>query len=136
MKDSCFKCLKTGHKAKECKKVKFNCLIVSMKRCIAVEGGQENVKHYLIFFFFYFDASVHAYAAAIYLLQTGGETGSKIDLLFSKTRLEPLKKITIPRLELMAVVIGVRCLRFVKQQIKLPIEGTHTGSVPEIRRHL
>ena len=95
---------------------------VSIKRCIAVEGGQENVKHYLICFC---DASVHAYAAAIYLLQTGGETGSKVDLLFSKTRLAPLKKITIPRLELMAVVIGVRCLRFVKQQIKLPIEGTY-----------
>ena len=32
---------------------------------------------------------------------------------------------TIPRLELMAVVIGVRCLRFVKQQLNISIEGIH-----------
>ena len=31
----------------------------------------------------------------------------------------------IPRLELMAVVIGVRCLRFVKQQLNISIEGIH-----------
>ena len=29
---------------------------------------------------------------------------------------------TIPRLELMAVLIGVRCVEFVKQQMKLPIQ--------------
>ena len=44
---------------------------------------------------------------------------------FSKTRLAPLKNSTITRLELMAVVIGVRCLSFVKSQIKVPIAATY-----------
>ena len=45
------------------------------------------------------------------------------DLLFSKTRLAPLKEMTIPRLELMAVLIGVRCVKFVKEQLKISVEG-------------
>ena len=30
---------------------------------------------------------------------------------------------TIPRLELMAVLIGVRCVNFVKEQLKISVEG-------------
>ena len=55
------------------------------------------------------DASKYAYADTVYLLQ---ETTNcrRIDLIFSKTRLAPNKQITIPRLELLAVLIGTRCL--------------------------
>ena len=52
-------------------------------------------------------------------------------MLFSKTRLAPLKNNTIPRLELMAVVIGVRCLSFVKSQIKVPIAATYLWTDPQ-----
>lgn len=34
----------------------------------------------------------------------------------------PIKGTTIPRLELMVVLIGVRCLEFVTKQIKLPVK--------------
>ncbi|CAG2192995.1 unnamed protein product [Mytilus edulis] len=67
------------------------------------------------------DASTKAYASAVYLHQLREDNLCKIDLLFSKTRLVPNKKITLPRLELLAVVIGVRCIDFVKKQLKLPI---------------
>ncbi len=50
---------------------------------------------------------------------------SKIDLVFAKSRLAPLKGMTVPRLELMAVLIGVRCLQFVKEQLKLDIVKTY-----------
>lgn len=42
--------------------------------------------------------------------------------MFAKTRLAPVDGMTIPRLELMAVLIGVRYVEFVKQQMKLPIQ--------------
>ena len=71
------------------------------------------------------DASARAYAAAVYLFQKSSNSESRSDLLFCKTRLDPLNKMTIPRLELMTVVIGVRCLRFVKQQLNISIEGIH-----------
>ena len=39
----------------------------------------------------------------------------KVDMLSSKTRLALNKDISISRLELMAAVIGTRCLRFVQK---------------------
>ena len=53
--------------------------------------------------------SVVKCTASVYLCQ-GKEQKPKYDLIFSKTRLAPLKKMTIPRLELMAIVIDSRCL--------------------------
>ena len=66
------------------------------------------------------DASKYAYAAAVYLIQES-EDSCRVDLIFSKTRLVPNKKITIPRLELLAALIGKRCLNFVEKELKLEI---------------
>lgn len=54
--------------------------------------------------------------------QINKDSGTRSDLIFSKTRLSPMKGMTIPRLELMAVLIGVRCLTFVQGQLKIPIQ--------------
>jgi len=62
-----------------------------------------------------------AYATAIYLHQTPVNS-CKTDLVFSKTRLAP-SEITIPRLELLAVLIGTRALKFVGKELQLPISG-------------
>ena len=65
------------------------------------------------------DASAQAYAAVIYLHQSSaGEC--KVDCIFSKTRLAP-QKTTIPRLELLGVLIGTRALTFVERELHLPI---------------
>ena len=66
------------------------------------------------------DASKKAYAAAVYLLVTTN-MNSTVHLVFSKSRLAPTKPLTIPRLELLGVLIGVRCLKFVETQLKLNI---------------
>ncbi|MEW8544195.1 MAG: hypothetical protein AB2693_11735, partial [Candidatus Thiodiazotropha sp.] len=50
----------------------------------------------------------------------------KIDLIFSKTRLAPNKTITIPRLELLAALIGSRSLKFVQNELMLDISEKHT----------
>ena len=94
----------------------------AIKRCIALCESKENVSYHLLCFC---DASASAYAAVVYLHQVSEDMDSRCDLIFSKTRLAPLKTLTIPRLELMAVLIGVRCLTFVKNQLKLPIKGIH-----------
>ena len=80
-----------------------------------------NIKYKLLCFC---DASSSAYAASVYLHQTN-KIGSKTDLLFTKTRLTPVKGLTIQRAELMTVLIGIRCLEFVKTQFKLPVEETY-----------
>ena len=45
-----------------------------------------------------------------------------VNLIFSKPRLAPIKKISIPRLELLDVIIGLRRLTFVEQQLKISVQ--------------
>ena len=71
------------------------------------------------------NASGKTYAAAVYL-RTTWSTGSTATLVFCKTRLAPMKKVTIPRLELMATVLDIRCLRFVRAQLHLPLQTQDT----------
>ena len=65
------------------------------------------------------DASTKAYASVIYLSSDAG-----VNLLFSKarSRVAPKKKLGTPRLEFLAVLIGVRMLDFVQEQLQLPME--------------
>ena len=41
------------------------------------------------------------------------------NLIFSKSRVAPRKLLTVPRLELMSTLIGVRSLNFIQKQMKL-----------------
>lgn len=91
-----------------------------ISRSIAMNDINKDSKNRL---FCFCDASACVYASAVYLLQKSETSESKSDLLFSETRLAPLKKMTIPRLELLAVLIGVRCVKFVESQLKIQVEG-------------
>ena len=56
------------------------------------------------------DASKHAYAGVVYPYQRIGNI-CKVDLVFSKLRLAPNKAVSIPRLELLAALIGTRAIQ-------------------------
>lgn len=59
------------------------------------------------------DASENSYAAAVFVrIET--QYGVKVQLVHSKTRVSPVKKITIPRLELLAATIGSRLFNSVR----------------------
>ena len=82
--------------------------------------------------FVFCDASIKAYATAIYLrIQS-----VQVNLIFSKMRLaskglgakKKTKEITLPRLELFAMTIGVRAANFVMKQLQ--------GSIPDLKRML
>jgi len=70
------------------------------------------------------DASTKAFATVIYLLAIVDNVPES-HLVFSKSRLQPKKVLTLPRLELMAVLIGVRALKFVSTQLQLTFEEQH-----------
>lgn len=89
-------------------------------RCVTI-SEQKELECYLMCFC---DASSKAYAAVVYLLQIG-KTERKVELVFTKTRLAPTTSMSIPRLELMAVLIGVRCIDFVRKQISIPITAVY-----------
>ena len=70
--------------------------------------------------FCFSDASAKAYSAAVYLYSTVGGTAN-VNLIFSKVRVAPTKHLSIPRLELLAVLIGARALNYVANQLQAPV---------------
>uniref|UniRef100_A0A1I7VQ86 Reverse transcriptase domain-containing protein n=1 Tax=Loa loa TaxID=7209 RepID=A0A1I7VQ86_LOALO len=66
------------------------------------------------------DASSLAYATAVYALNTEYLRGESTSfLIYAKSRIAPIKGISIPRLELLSVLIGVRAAHFVLKQLGL-----------------
>ncbi len=80
---------------------------VSVPRYI---GGKEMQLHVFT------DASMKAYAAVAYLRVKVDNT-YKCNILFSKARVAPQKSLSIPRLELLAVLAGTRLIKFICSQI-------------------
>ena len=75
------------------------------------------------------DASRFAYGTAVYIRSCSeGYTESEVQLIFSKTRLSPVTPVSIPRLELLAAVIGTRALQYVQKHLHLNIESCHLWS--------
>ncbi|GFU25879.1 pro-Pol polyprotein, partial [Nephila pilipes] len=71
------------------------------------------------------DASKTAYAACIFLRSESSRGSVTVQLLQARSRIAPMKTITIPRLELMAAVIGARLFSSMKQALKLPYIKTY-----------
>jgi len=59
------------------------------------------------------DASAKAYGTAIYLISNG-----KITLIFAKARLTPTRKLSIPKLELLAALITSRAINFIESAFR------------------
>ncbi|XP_053968420.1 uncharacterized protein LOC128869844 [Anastrepha ludens] len=73
------------------------------------------------------DASIHAYAAVVYL-KVVSHTSVNIHLIISKTRVPPLKKVTIPRLELCAAVLAAQLCDKVRATLNLHPISTYCWS--------
>ncbi|XP_046401619.1 uncharacterized protein LOC124167678 [Ischnura elegans] len=71
------------------------------------------------------DASERAYAAAVYIRVSDRTHGVSVNLLVAKTKVAPVKTISVPRLELCAAVLQTRLL------VKL-IGGLRLGKVPAV----
>ncbi|GFU77929.1 integrase catalytic domain-containing protein [Trichonephila clavipes] len=67
------------------------------------------------------DASEHAYAAVVYIKCFNESGQSQTRLLCSKSRVAPLKTLTIPRLELSAALLLSRLVKKVVPILQLPI---------------
>ena len=86
-----------------------------MPRYIGIsESHDEAIEYTLVCFC---DALAKTYSAAIYLRQSLFDS-CKTDLIFCKTRLAP-QNTTIPRLELLGVLIGVRALSLLQRNYML-----------------
>ncbi|MFH4979760.1 hypothetical protein AB6A40_006469 [Gnathostoma spinigerum] len=70
------------------------------------------------------DASSKAYAVAVYVRSLKNNF-DETALVYSRRRLTPTSGMSIPRLELMGMLLGVRAGQFVKEQLELPDSAVH-----------
>ena len=70
------------------------------------------------------DASLSAYDSVSYLRAVNAEGKIHCTLLLGKSRLAPIRQMTIPRLELCAAVIAVRMDRMLSRELTLEIQDS------------
>lgn len=89
----------------------------AIPRCYFVRGAEiENIQLHV-----FGDASEQAYAASVYLrFEEEGEV--KVSFVSGKTRVAPLKHMTVPRLELQASLIASRLASTIRKEINLKID--------------
>jgi Pao retrotransposon peptidase/Protein of unknown function (DUF1759)/Family of unknown function (DUF5641)/Integrase zinc binding domain len=69
------------------------------------------------------DASTEAYGAVAYLSITRGNA-TETSLVMAKSKVCPVKELSMPRLELQSAVIGARLAKFITEEMKFPIHRT------------
>ena len=85
---------------------------ITLRRCY-FDNARDGMTTYCLYGFC--DASITAYAAVVYLVEEAH--GCKCSsFVASKTRVVPLKTLTIPRLELMSVVLLARLITNVSEK--------------------
>ncbi|KAK3710896.1 hypothetical protein QZH41_016322 [Actinostola sp. cb2023] len=70
------------------------------------------------------DASSHGYGAVSYLRQIDASGKVHCSLVTAKSRLAPLKAMTIPRMELSAAVLATRLDRMIQQEFTITIDSS------------
>ncbi|UYV67961.1 hypothetical protein LAZ67_5002637 [Cordylochernes scorpioides] len=83
---------------------------VMIPRCLYLDSERDVQLHVFC------DASCEAYASVVFARSVVQDT-VRVVLLWAKARVAPLKKISIPRLELMACVLGARLLNAIRNAL-------------------
>jgi hypothetical protein len=89
---------------------------IDIPRWIGTSNCHDNQIHVFC------DASERAYGAVLYV-QSSTREGLIVRLACSRNRLVPVKKITLPRLELLAALVGARLLKYSCRGTGLDIRG-------------
>ncbi|XP_055633016.1 uncharacterized protein LOC129773434 [Toxorhynchites rutilus septentrionalis] len=92
------------------------------RRCIAIDCFQRIHLHG------YCDASETAYGAVLYLIAFDEAGGISSRLLCSKSKVTPINRPTISRLELCAAALLARLIKAVKPTLRIPIRQTTAWS--------
>ena len=91
---------------------------ITFARCFRPSWASAAATHTLHHFS---DASQVAYGVASYLLTQEGNRRSTT-LVMAKSRLAPLKEVTIPRLELMAATLATKQDELLRRELDIPLE--------------
>ena len=67
------------------------------------------------------DSSEKAYGCCIYL-KVDESKGKCVSLVMARSKVAPVKRVTLPRLELLAALLGARLLNFTRKALELPAD--------------
>ncbi|XP_064488518.1 uncharacterized protein LOC135400618 [Ornithodoros turicata] len=81
------------------------------------------------------DASTAAYGAVVYLCVRDLTGRTTTTLVLAKSRIAPLKQLTLPRLELMASLVASRLFQYIGGNLKLEVSGVHFWTDSMITLH-
>ncbi|XP_077259664.1 uncharacterized protein LOC143895995 [Temnothorax americanus] len=81
------------------------------------------------------DASERGFSAVVYLRVTTASDETQVHLLAAKTRVAPLKQVSLPRLELSAAALLTDTAHHVQDTLKLPASETHLWSDSTVTLH-
>ncbi|GFU00086.1 integrase catalytic domain-containing protein [Trichonephila clavipes] len=95
---------------------------ISIDRCIVIYRAESIELHV------FSDVSEKAYGSSIYLKSIFAFGEVKVCLVTSKSRVSPLKQISIPRLELCLAVLAAKLMKKVKEALNLQITAVHFWS--------
>ncbi|KAF8773770.1 hypothetical protein HNY73_016400 [Argiope bruennichi] len=88
---------------------------INIERCIVIPNAEVTELHGFC------DSSEKAYGAAIYARTVNSAGEVKVKLVASKSRVSPIKQVTIPCLELSSVVLLTKLMQKVKNALKMDI---------------
>ncbi|XP_045449996.1 uncharacterized protein LOC123658688 [Melitaea cinxia] len=95
---------------------------LKVPRGFVIEGAQSYQLHGFC------DSSELAYGAVIYLRVTESDGSIRLFLVCARARVAPLKRQSLPRLELCAAVLLADLMKFVKETLRIPIHNTYLWS--------
>ena len=72
------------------------------------------------------DASPKGYGAVVYLRTVQPDGSFHVSMVMSKARVAPLKRQTVPRLELMACLMAAQLVELVRKALRLPESTPYT----------
>ncbi|KRZ01244.1 hypothetical protein T11_439 [Trichinella zimbabwensis] len=78
------------------------------------------------------DASERAYGAVVYLRVETASRSARVNLVVAKTRVAPVKRLSLPRLELMGALTAARLIHFVQGALQLDIHSISCWSDSEV----
>ena len=71
------------------------------------------------------DASESAYAAVVYIRSVYEDTSTEVKLVTAKTRVAPLKRLSIPRLELCVAQLLAKLLDVTRRALSIPLQDVY-----------
>ena len=90
---------------------------LSIPRCYSSSGWNQGKS---VSIHAFGDASPKGYGAAVYLRTAQSDGPAEVSLVIAKARLAPLKRVTLPRLELLGSLLAARLAVLVRQALRLP----------------